>query len=355
MSFVSPEPANDKWLRIIGIPVAALPFVWTYLEEFGYSWRLFALIYACELLTTAAVWHLLRWWVMWVRQRYTHKSQTSRRVLITAGGYSLFTIPIQAGETWLINQIDWMGLNAQPAFPGLYLIQVFVALTFLAIVGSYYETSYYLHLYRLAVAESEAIQKASLQSQFDSLKNQVNPHFLFNSLNSLSALIWEDRQKAGEFLDELASVYRYLLQMNQYRLVSLKAELDFIRAYIYLLQTRYGAALDCQFSIDESLLNRTLPPLTLQTLVENAIRHNVIEVGQPLRIGIEASHNLLTISNSIQRKSRSLNTQPGGLSHVTTLYASLNLPLPQVTDDGQTFKVQVSLAQKKEESLLVLP
>ena len=345
---------NDKWIRIIGVPVAVLPFVFFYLEEYGYDWRLLAMTFSWGIVSTTSAWFLLYWWVMQVRKRYTLKSQTTKRILLTFGGYSLLTILLQVAETWGLSQIDLTGLMSPPEFPRVYIIHITMALTFVIIVGGYYEITYYLQLYRLAVAEAEAVQKASLQSQFDSLKNQVNPHFLFNSLNSLSALIWEDREKAGEFLDELATVYRYLLQTNQHRLVPLKTELDFIRSFLFLLKTRYGASLDYQLYINEESSERWLPPRTLQTLVENAIRHNVISTTEPLHIIIEADANYLSVTNSIQRKTRQIQTQPGGLNNLTAIYESLELPIPSITDDGQLFQVQLSLL-KNAGNVLVLP
>ncbi|GAB3543978.1 sensor histidine kinase [Spirosoma fluminis] len=345
---------NDKWIRIIGTPVAVLPFVLFYLEEYGYDWRLLAMTFSWGMVSTTSAWFLLYWWVMQVRKQYTLKSQTSKRILLTFGGYSLLTVMLQALETWALSQIDPTGLIAPPEFPRVYIIHGSMALTFVIIVGGYYEITYYLHLYRLAVAEAEAVQKASLQSQFDSLKNQVNPHFLFNSLNSLSALIWEDREKAGEFLDELATVYRYLLQTNQHRLVPLTTELDFIRSFFFLLKTRYGVSLDWQICISDEATERWLPPLTLQTLVENAIRHNVICASEPLQISIEADKDYLSVKNSIQRKTRHIQTQPGGLNNLTALYASLSLPLPRIIDDGRVFQVKLELP-KSAGNMVALP
>ncbi|MFD2569605.1 sensor histidine kinase [Spirosoma soli] len=345
---------NDKWIRIVGIPLAVLPFVLFYLEEYGYDWRLFAMTFGWGLITTTAAWYLLFWWVMHVRMRYTLKSQTKNRILMTFGGYSLLTVITQIGETWGLSQLDFMDLMTPPEFPRVYVIHVCMALTFVIIVGGYYEITYYLQLYRVAVAEAEAVQKANLQSQFDSLKNQVNPHFLFNSLNSLSALIWEDKEKAGEFLDELATVYRYLLQTNQNRLVPLSTEINFIKSFFFLLKTRYGAALNWELITDEEGAERWLPPLTLQTLVENAIRHNVISVGVPLCITIRADSNHLTVTNSIQRKTRHIQSLSGGLNHLTALYDSLGLSLPQITDDGHLFEVKLKLLRNTE-NLVALP
>ncbi len=334
---------NDKWARIIGIPLAVLPFVIYYAEEYGYDWRLALMTFGWGMISTAITWQLLRWWVFRVRAIYTEKAQTRRRVLLTFGGYCLAILLVQPAETWGLSQVDLTGLITPPEFPRVYLTHIGMALSFAIVVGGYYEVTYYLHLYRLAVMDAEALQKAGLQHQVDSLKNQVNPHFLFNSLNSLTALISEDRRKAVEFLDELATVYRYLLQSNRSKLVPLSTELDFIRSYGFLLQTRYGEALDWQLRVDGETVERYLPPLTLQILVENAIRHNIIEAERPLHIRIVVAGNELTVVNTIQRKLRRVDTRSVGLTRLTTQFRTLGFPSPRITDDGQEFSIHIAL------------
>lgn len=351
---IAVSPINDKWLRVIGVPLAVLPFVYFYVTEYGFDWRLVAMAFGWGVVSTAVAWELLRWWVFRVRSRYRHKAQTNRRILLTFGGYFIAIIGMQPLETWALSKLDMTGLIATPEFPRVYLTHIVMALSFVVIVGGYYEITYYLHLYRLAVTDAEALQKARLQNQYDSLKNQVNPHFLFNSLNSLSALITEDRHKAGEFLDELATVYRYLLQTNQSQLVTLRAELDFIRSYGYLLQTRYGPALDWRLRVDNDGRDYYLPPLTLQLLVENAIGHNILDAERPLSISIELTGNRLIVKNIIQRKTRQIKTLPGGLINLTTQFGLVGLRSPHITDDGLWFCVQVPLALKNMESEVTL-
>lgn len=343
-SFSESRLANDKWVRIIGIPVAVLPFVLFYAEEYGYDWRLVLMTFVWGVVSTTVTWHLLRWWVFWVRARLTEKKQTRRRILLTFSGYCFAIMLLQPAETWGLSQADLTGLIAPPEFPRVYLTHIGMALSFAIIVGGYYEVIYYLHLYRLAVMDAEALQKAGIQHQVDNLKNQVNPHFLFNSLNSLAALISEDPRKAVEFLDELATVYRYLLQNNRSQLVPLSTELNFIQSYGYLLQTRYGEALDWQVQVDDTPAERYLPPLTLQVLVENALRHNIIESERPLHIRIEVTDQILTVANTIQRKVRRVDTKLGGLISLTTQFHALGLPPPCITDDGHEFNVQVAMA-----------
>jgi len=179
------------------------------------------------------------------------------------------------------------------------------------------------------------------------LQAQVNPHFLFNSLNSLSALIEDDPKQAGVFLDELSSVYRYLLRANEQALVSLADEMSFIRSYCHLLQTRHGNALQIICQIAPSLLNRQLPPLSLQLLVENAVKHNIILADRPLTIAIATDeYDRLQVRNNVQRKTVRVASVGIGLANIWSKYQMLNQPIPSISEIDGFFVVTLPLISK---------
>src|SRR5207302_10574389 len=132
---------------------------------------------------------------------------------------------------------------------------------------------------------------------------QINPHFLFNSLSSLSSLIADDHKRAEKFVDELASVYRYLLQTNEKELTTLAKELEFINAYFHLLKTRFSDGIQMELNVDNKYDDFLLPPLTLQILLENAVKHNVILPDKPLIIKVytDEADNLIVLNN-LQKK-----------------------------------------------------
>ncbi|WP_266367870.1 sensor histidine kinase [Tellurirhabdus rosea] len=192
--------------------------------------------------------------------------------------------------------------------------------------------------------DNARLRKIALQSQLEVLKTQVNPHFLFNSLNSLSSLISEDPGRAERFVDELSKVYRYLLQTNEGELTTLATELRFIQSYFYLLQTRHGASLNLTVDIDPGWLDYRLPPLTLQLLVENAVKHNVITQRQPLYITIGTSpENRLMVRNTRRPKSVRMASTRVGLSNLAAKYRLQNQPEPEVIEGEQYFDVLVPL------------
>jgi LytS/YehU family sensor histidine kinase len=193
--------------------------------------------------------------------------------------------------------------------------------------------------------EKEQMKRAALQHQFDQLKSQVNPHFLFNSLNSLTELIGEDQQQAETFVEELAKVYRYLLQTNkQQQLVPLRSELAFIRSYSYLLTVRYGAGIAFHIEVAPEYQESLLPLLTLQTLVDNSLKHNVVSAEQPLRIDIVNSPTgQLLVRNNRQPKKSSLPANQFNLADLNLSYQLAGADALTIDDTDGYFTVRLPL------------
>ena len=243
------KPLNHPWRRwiIILILVFIANFMYLRINDHDYKTKIYL---GRPLISTAyiiLIWELTVKWVLYVRSRYAHINQTRQRVFTTIIGYASLTVILQLG---LVGAIDLANVSEHPVTWQNYVTNIAIGLIFTVLIGSAYEAAYYLKKYGEAVQESEAIKKEGLQSQYDSLKNQVNPHFLFNSLNCLSALINEDKQRAGLFLDELSSVYRYLLQAGQKPMVTLSEEVHFLNSYRYLLDTRFGEVLRWELNIN---------------------------------------------------------------------------------------------------------
>ncbi len=146
------------------------------------------------------------------------------------------------------------------------------------------------------------VQKENLQSQFEILRQQINPHFLFNSLNVLSGLIGKDVKQAQLFIDEFSHIYRYVLETLEQPVSTLSKELDFMRSYMYLQQMRHGENLTWTVNIPANLLEMVLPPLSLQVVLENALKHNIVNEAKPLLIEIFAREKSLIVKNRLQPK-----------------------------------------------------
>jgi two-component system LytT family sensor kinase len=181
---------------------------------------------------------------------------------------------------------------------------------------------------------TENLQQALKKSQLDGLKSQVNPHFLFNSLNSLSSLIEEDEHKAEQFLNELSKVYRYMLKDGEQR-VSLGSELVFLESYRHILDVRFGEGLQITQQIDPEYLDQGIAPLTLQAIIENAFTYNIVQKSQPLRIEIATVARGLNIRHNLQYKNTTTDLQEAeaGLDHLVATYNLMQQPI-RISDDA---------------------
>jgi two-component system LytT family sensor kinase len=164
------------------------------------------------------------------------------------------------------------------------------------------EGVYRFEKYKATVTETEQLKKEYMQSQLLGLKSQMNPHFLFNGLNTLSSLIHEDADTAEEFLDHMSKVYRYLLRNNEEQLVHLSTELNFIESYAFLLKARHGEGLNIDIHVPSVDRGQMIPPLTLQMLVEHILNQNSVSKSHPLNITISSLGDCIEIKNKVQPK-----------------------------------------------------
>lgn len=221
---------------------------------------------------------------------------------------------------------------------------LFVIFGISMVFESLHEGDYALSRYRETEEEKETFHQLSVQQEFNALKNQVNPHFLFNCFNTLSSLIEIDKQKADVFLNELSKVYRYLLKNNEDGLSTVDNEIKFIRSYFKLLQTRHGDAVQLNIDIDKRYGAYLLPSLSLQLLVENVVKHNVLSKSMPLVIDIfTPAGNKMVVNNNLQRRSQKVPSNKVGLDNIKTKYELLHHDGFQVIEDEKNFTVVLPL------------
>lgn len=276
-----------------------------------------------------------------LRNRFPKYSQTFKRIAI---GLCIYIALMIAGLSIIFWGYDYIGFMGYQINLNRYAFTLIVGAICNILATSLNEGAAFFERWREVVDEAEQLKKENLQSQLEGLKGQVNPHFLFNSLNSLSSLISDDPVKAEKFLDEMSKVYRYLLRTNEDGLTTLQAEMDFINSYFHLLKTRYGDGLEMKTTIEERFLNYLLPPLTLQMLIENAVKHNMILKHKPLQIMILTTNSSrLIVSNNLQRKDRMVSSNKVGLSNIVKKYRLMKQEEISVRDDGKEFAVIVPL------------
>lgn len=191
--------------------------------------------------------------------------------------------------------------------------------------------------------QAEKQEKQHIISRYEALKNQVNPHFLFNSLNTLSNLIHEDRTLAEDFLTKLTRVYRYVLELKDEITVPLDRELSFVKHYIFLQQIRFDNALQVYWEVPEEKRILHLPPMTLQLLVENAVKHNVVSKSQPLKVELLVEENHFVVKNNYQPRNEQITSTKVGLANLISRYELLGSEPPEFFQDGDNFLARVPL------------
>lgn len=191
--------------------------------------------------------------------------------------------------------------------------------------------------------KAENLEKELSQIKFEVLKSQINPHFMFNSLNVLSGLIDTDVSKAQDFIDEFSSIYRYVLETIEKTVVTLDEELNFVRSYLFLQEMRYGKSLQLNVEIPADLLNMFLPPLSLQVVLENAIKHNVVNESHPLIIDIYIENHQLMVKNNIQAKISSGKSTGLGQKNMVKRYAIISDAIPRFIVKTSHYIVQLPL------------
>ncbi|MEI7594154.1 MAG: histidine kinase [Bacteroidota bacterium] len=225
---------------------------------------------------------------------------------------------------------------------------IVLAILMCLIIGSIDESIYVVNQWKSAIVETERLKRENIESQFSALKNQINPHFLFNSLNTLSSLINISPDKAVEFVNKFSKIYRYVLEVKDKSLVELRVELEFIKSFNFLQKIRYGENLIFEIMIDEDLNSRYIPPLTLQLLIENAVKHNEISDQFPLKIFIYTENDFLFVMNSLKIKNVDIYSTGIGLNNLKERYAHFSDKHPEFYSENGNYYAKIPLLKDEE-------
>ena len=269
------------------------------------------------------------------------KSPLRRLILEIAAGSILATALIVAINLILkiyLLDVQFIQLSDEVITTLYYLI-------LFAFIPAFVEFALFLlKRWRDGLAEMEKYRKENAEYRFETLRTQVNPHFLFNSLNTLSSLMYEDREKAAGFIRDLSDVYRYVLDNRNKELIPLSDELKFIRSFVYLYKLRFDNKLEVEFDIRDDQHIRLIAPMTLQLLIENAVKHNIISTRRPLSIHITATGNgYIAVSNNLQKKTSGVVSSGIGLANISSRYGFLSDKPVEVTESEMAFTVKVPL------------
>lgn len=340
------RPTKVEWITFYSVmPFLGIAVYFLLFRDRTFELPMFFHVYVYICLIGICSWYLHIVSMHWLRHVLYEFSQTVLRLSLLAVMHFLL---ISATMAVYFYGFEAIGLYNYHFDPHSFRLSIVVGISLILITTSLWEGEYIFIRWRESLAEKELLQQIQLQHEFESLKSQVNPHFLFNCFNTLSSLISEDQQKAEKFLDELSKVYRYLLRNNEDGLSTVQKELQFIRSYFELLKSRYGHGVDLKVEVDKKYESYLLPSSTLQLLVENAVKHNVISKQMPLVIDIfSTTGNKLIVNNNLQQKMVKAPSNKIGLENIRSKYDILQKPGFQVLQDDKNFTVVLPLLWSK--------
>ncbi|RAI94881.1 sensor histidine kinase [Algoriphagus yeomjeoni] len=255
-------------------------------------------------------------------QRISWIHHPVKRLLLTSITYMSYAFLVSYSLVFLYSWLEGnFTLNEVPFFNLIEfaLMPMWIALGFMAL----FTTRSWLLEWRKSALEAEILRNEKLASQYQSLKDQLNPHFLFNSLNVLSGLVYENADRSAAFIQKLSKIYRYVLEVQKEEIVELEKEISFAKNYLELQKIRFEESLQYKIEIEDS--TGFLPPLSLQLLLENAIKHNILSEANPLFIHIFRKGRNLWVSNTFQPKSSQTEPSTGvGLNNIKMRYALIS-------------------------------
>lgn len=276
----------------------------------------------------------------WLNKKYSWIANPQKRLMAQLITFMMFSAITLFLLMYTLHQIRFGdGKLFDRRMREVFVPAQFSSLAFIAIYVGYN----FFNSWKNSLLEVEKYKTQSAEAQLQNLKNQINPHFLFNNLSVLSSLVYQNQDKAVDFINELSKVYRYVLDNKNAELVSLADELAFLKHYTYLLKIRFENAVDFSVTItnEEKLL--FLPPMSLQMLVENTIQHNEASLANPLKVKIYTQQYELVIENNIQLRSDKVASTKTGLKNIASRYAYFSDKKPVVINDGIVFKVVLPL------------
>jgi two-component system LytT family sensor kinase len=330
---------NDLWLRIVGVPALGFFIPMTFLAEPFITLGQYAPKWIEASIFSLAYWEGSRGIVIYLRSRYQAFEDTRKRIwlqfLVVAFFMNVVCIPLGI----LLDMVPFFD-DQQPTSYQLIAVNMTTMLIFLSI----YESIYFYDQLRLSITEQERLKQETIRSQLEGLRNQVNPHFLFNSLNTLMSIVAEDQKLAISFLKKLSLVYRYVLDIREKKLVPLEEELQFIHSYIFLQKERFGDNLSAKIEVPDQLGQYKIVPLALQILFENAIKHNIISSKKPLCIEVTTNeHHQLIVRNNMQKKKQAMTSTKVGLENIRNRYRFFTDAEVLVHENDQYFEVAIPL------------
>ena len=334
---------DDRLVMIIAIPVLSfiVPIVFLGCRFSRYpffTWDKFL----TSFVITASLWLGNRYIMIYSRNKFPLFSDVKKRLIRQSVYMAVFTFVCHT----TLGFIDWKYIKHEfDQIPWTELMISANAASFFCtiMIIAIYESIYFMNELKKSVEETEHLKRANLSAQLNALRTQVNPHFLFNNLNTLSAIIPESPGQAVNFVQQLSKVYRHILEVKDEKSISLEHELEVLNAYAFLLKTRFGNNLAIDIRVEKEKMGYHIVPLSLQLLMENAIKHNIVSSEKPLKIDVYTMNGSLVVTNNLQRKNQIQDSTGIGLENIRSRYQLMGNQTMEVIERANEFKVSIPL------------
>jgi hypothetical protein len=330
---------NDRLILIFGIPILSIiAFLLLGQDMLAGDSKKALVGILSSLSSTVIMWLGVRNIVVYLWKKHPWEKNPIRHLLIEIVAIVGFTMLAGLLVTlfWYLFdkdsiKIDDLGLN------------IFFTLTITFFITSLHEGYFFFLQWKKTLVISENLEKENIQSQYETLKSQISPHFLFNNLNTLASLIEEDPKVAVEYVQRTADYYRSILGVKDKDVIPLSEELKLIEDYYFLQKKRYGTNLNLTIEVPVEVMQTVVAPLTIQMLFENAIKHNIISNDKPLKVRISINGDFIEVENNLQTRELDEKSSRIGLQNISNRYKFLSGKDVVVSQNGITFKVNIPI------------
>ncbi len=335
---------DDNKIRLIGVPFfgIAIPHLTNLFGELSFNdWQYWlGCVYFVGL--SFSIWQGNRYLLFRTRKRFTWFDKPIEKLVLLVFNNIFYTTPLTVLWIWAwyslagFNEVDWQTI----------LIVTLINVICVLFITHVYETVFMLKEQQTEQIKNEQLQRAKAEAELEALKNHIDPHFMFNSLNSLTQLINTDTSKALAFTENLAEIYRYILIQKEQSLVSVKDEMDFVNKYTELIELRFGKALslnDVITNLQEE--NYYLPPVSIFVAFENIIKHNELSEKQAIYVEVGIKNDNIYIRNS--RRPKKINGKPlqTGLSNLAERFKIITSKNIEINKNDEFFEVVLPLVK----------
>ncbi|MFT7034977.1 MAG: two-component system LytT family sensor kinase [Cyclobacteriaceae bacterium] len=290
--------------------------------------------------------------VRWLNRRLDEKwpwyHNPAQRFLIQLSTNILIVLAMVGGSRFILFKVLQTG-GTIVILNEIVVASIVVVITFVVVIIEL--GIFFLNRWRKSLMEIERFKKQSLQIRYEMLKTQVNPHFLFNSLNTLSSLVYSDQNTAHRFIRKLAKVYRNVLEYRGMGLISISEELQALSSYVDLIQLRFKDKLDMDLNIDPKWGDYMVPPIIFQMLIENAIKHNVASIKNPLNIWVFVEEDYIVFKNTLRLKTSKGYSSKIGLDNICSQYELVTNKKVLIEENEAFFIVKIPLLEPQYDSI----